>query len=932
MNKLAQFINRYAKIIILIVLLVTIFGITQIKNLKVEDDITKYLAENDPEISFYRDVSKKFGKYDKDMTLVSLEFNDLFTLENLQNIKLITEQLTKSNNIISVDSFLNMPKIITTDFGIEVRNFVEVFPESEEEVQEIKKTALEDNMLKGTYLSEDGKVVLLSIKSPEHINGVLLRRELEETIKKNQGNIKHMEIFGLPIMETQITEMALNNMSLAFIATILVLTLLFYCFRSLQGTILPISIALLTSFWLLSWTASSGQTVTIVISAIPVLMIALVTAYGIHFISRYYEYRHLFSPQEALQRTIVSVLIPIMMSALTTMAGFASLTSAVIRPMTEFGILATIGILVAFLLSIFLLGAIFSIFIPRKVPQNFSYQASDLVTRALRVIAQSLFTKKKLIFGVTVIILISSGFFAFQIKPDSSIESRLGLKNPITKTMNYFKEKFGGVDFLYVYISAENVKHPYILRCMDKIQNYAGNLPALAQPSSITTFLAQLNYAMENKKIIPAHPDKIDNLWFFAGNNEYINSMLTDDNHSTIIQIRTREMTSLAVNSAIEQMEKFIQNIPAKVRKIDLSLLPQSEKNQYFPFIVQDIISSWQANGMKINEQKEEELSQKLIEVTSLPLENFYSPDEEFVEELLQVSALELEDMGISLPTIRPFIFNYLENNYQDHLFIKNLSQELDLPIEDAQYIQEIIDNSMYIMGERQKIRYIQAEIENILNTQLNQENADYLWYLTDEYLYIPDTEGEINFSYRLTGTPVILNEVNQSVFQGQIKSMLVAFIVVFILLMLQFGSLLVGLIAMVPIFCTILTAFGIMGLSGISLNIGTMMVASIAIGAGIDYTIHFINRYRQELTNHKNESITALKITLTGTGRAIVFNSLSVAAGAFVLTLSEINMISEFSRLIGSLMLISVVYTLLLLPLLLHLNTAKLSKNNLRN
>ena len=71
------------------------------------------------------------------------------------------------------------------------------------------------------------------------------------------------------------------------------------------------------------------------------------------------------------------------------------------------------------------------------------------------------------------------------------------------------------------------------------------------------------------------------------------------------------------------------------------------------------------------------------------------------------------------------------------------------------------------------------------------------------------------------------------------------------------------------------------------------------------------------------------MKITLTGTGRAIVFNSLAVAAGAFVLTFSEIDMIAEFTRLLSSVMLISVVYTLLLLPLLLHhINSKILGKS----
>ena len=916
MNKLARFIRKHSKLIIVFVLVITILGITQIKNLKVEDDITKYLSENDLEIQFYQEISEKFGKYDANLTLVSLEYNDLFELSNLQNFKVIAEQLENSNYIVSVNSFLNMPKIIATDFGIEVREFVEVFPETEQEARQLKETALEDDLVKGAYLSSDGQVGLLMIESPDNVDGMLLRKDLEDIINQQKGNIKRIEYFGLPMMETQITEMALKNMSLAITAALVILVLLYYCFRSMQGTFLPILVALLSSFWLLSLVASSGRTVTIVISAIPIIMLSLVTAYGIHFISRYYEERHYLSPQDAVEKSIEFVFVPIMMSALTTMAGFASLVTAVVRPMTEFGVFATIGIFVAFLLVIFLLGAIFSTFVPKKAPENFSYHANDLVTRLLKVIAQSIINKKYLVFGIIATVVLLSIIFSFQVKPDSSIENRLGKNNPITQTMDYFKEKFGGVDFLYVYIEADNVKHPYILRSMDKIQNYASRLPSLAQPSSITTFLTQLNNAMENKKIIPSNPYKIDNLWFFAGDNEYINSMIANENQSTIVQIRSREMTSLVVDRSIQQVKQFIETIPNLVKAVDLNTLSIRQKEQYSSYIADDIISSWQANGNPI--ENIENVKEKLVQIAGLPEEDFIQSTETFMEEVIQLSTLELEDFGISSTEIQPMILEYLDVYPEETLLIESLIQQLDIKTEDADYLKNILDSSILIASDREKIKYAQNEIARITSRQLDQEDANYLWYLTDDYVYVPDENGEIHFSYRLTGIPVITNQVNDSVFQGQIQSMLTAFIIVCILLILQFGSILIGIIAMIPIIFTILTAFGIMGIGGISLNIGTMMVASIAIGAGIDYTIHYINRYKLELKKH--DRIKAMKITLTGTGRAIVFNSISVAAGLFVLAFSEINMISEFAKLIASVMLISVVYTLLLLPLLLQM------------
>ncbi|KUK91993.1 MAG: Putative RND superfamily exporter, partial [Thermotogales bacterium 46_20] len=596
----------------------------------------------------------------------------------------------------------------------------------------------------------------------------------------------------------------------------------------------------------------------------------------------------------------------------------ASLVTAIIIPMTEFGIFATIGIFVAFLLVIFFLGAIFNVFAPKKVPENFSHHSEDLITRFLNFLGNSIVRKKGLIISIIIVVVIVSGFYVTQVKPDSSIEARLGLNNPITKSMDYFKDKFGGVDFLYVYTEAENVKHPYILRSIDKIQNYARRLPSLSQPTSISIFLTQLNEAMENKKIIPANPAKIDNLWFFAEGNEFVDSMIKDDDQSTVLQVRSKEMTSLVVEQSIQEVEQFIQQIPKTVKEIDMSQLSPEEREQYYPYIAEDIISSWQANGIDFNQTPIEELKEELIHIASMADTEFVRPGEDFIEEVISLSSLELEDFGITAAEIEPAIVNYLQSNLDGSLFIEDVTDQMNISEYDAEYLQNIIDSSIAIATEREKIQYAQEQIANISDLQLTQDDANYLWYLTDDYVYVPADEGEVSFSYRLTGIPVITNEVNKSIYDGQVKSMLTAFLVVFILLIVQFRSLLTGIVGIVPILLTIITAFGIMGIANISLNIGTMMVASIAIGAGIDYTIHFINRYKHEFTKN-TEPVKAITMTLTGTGRAILFNSISVAAGCFVLAFSEIKMISEFAILIGSVMLISVVYTLLFLPILLH-------------
>jgi predicted RND superfamily exporter protein len=108
------------------------------------------------------------------------------------------------------------------------------------------------------------------------------------------------------------------------------------------------------------------------------------------------------------------------------------------------------------------------------------------------------------------------------------------------------------------------------------------------------------------------------------------------------------------------------------------------------------------------------------------------------------------------------------------------------------------------------------------------------------------------------------------------------------------------------------------MGLFGIPLNVATLTIASIAIGAGVDYNIHFLSRWYGEL--RLGDARRAVEHTIKNTGRGILLNALGVAGGFYVLGFSQIGMLRTFGPLVATVLLLSAVYTLLLLPLLLHL------------
>jgi predicted RND superfamily exporter protein len=143
-----------------------------------------------------------------------------------------------------------------------------------------------------------------------------------------------------------------------------------------------------------------------------------------------------------------------------------------------------------------------------------------------------------------------------------------------------------------------------------------------------------------------------------------------------------------------------------------------------------------------------------------------------------------------------------------------------------------------------------------------------------------------------------ILSELAHKVVDGQLVSLGLAILVVGILLMILFRSVMAGLISATPLAISVTTLFGLMGIFRIELNIATAMLSSIMIGVGVDYTIHYLWRFKEERQKGLDLKEAAKK-TLTTTGRGIVFNALSVMVGFIVLFTSSFIPVRFFGFLV---------------------------------
>jgi predicted RND superfamily exporter protein len=190
------------------------------------------------------------------------------------------------------------------------------------------------------------------------------------------------------------------------------------------------------------------------------------------------------------------------------------------------------------------------------------------------------------------------------------------------------------------------------------------------------------------------------------------------------------------------------------------------------------------------------------------------------------------------------------------------------------------------------KLKEFEEKINNYINNHINFEGI------------------EINITGRIS-TIMVLSEL---IVQSQLLSIIISLILVFFITAILFRSIILGFISTVPIIITICLNFGLMGWVNIPLDLATVLIASVAIGIGIDYTIHYINHYKTERINGATV-LDAIKNTNTTTGKAIIFNACSVGFGFLVLILSSLASIGVLGAMIALTMFVTSLGSMTLIP-----------------
>ena len=206
----------------------------------------------------------------------------------------------------------------------------------------------------------------------------------------------------------------------------------------------------------------------------------------------------------------------------------------------------------------------------------------------------------------------------------------------------------------------------------------------------------------------------------------------------------------------------------------------------------------------------------------------------------------------------------------------------------------------------------------SLANVRFNLHVADYR-LLTEIIPTIQSyVENEFNndeIRASLSGRVMVNYTWLKTIGDNHVRSLLLSLVFVWIAAAMMFRSLLAGALSLIPVGMSLLLVYAVMGFGGIWLGIGTSMFAAIAIGLGIDFSIHTLDRMKELIMNRQGNFDERLADLFPSTGRALFFNFAALALGFLVLTTSEVPPLIRFGLLVAVAVTTSFIASMTILP-----------------
>jgi hypothetical protein len=890
-----------------------------------DDDLLAFLPPGNADVATFRQINERFGGLD--VGIVGIRVGDPFDGDFLAKLETLTRKLNEVDAVAYALSIANVEDF-TLDpekGGFRADYLVRPLPQSPAEAAALRDKVMSRDHIVGQLISADHKAVIIyAFLKPD-----AKPRETANEVRSVVGEaFADHELYwgGAPFISTYIYDATQGDMKRLIPWAVAVIVLLIVAsFRDVLGAALALVSTAMGIAVAHGAMGLMGVDANIVLGSMPVILFAVGSAYAIHVLVRYYAERGERDCEEALIAALSDVGPTVLAAGLTTVAGLLSFMAMDIEPMRQFGLFTGLGIAATLVLSLTFVPAVVRLLDLKARTFGKSILAAALthVTRAAR---------KHRVVVLVVLGAITAGSVAFTTRVEARMENAAFFSegSPPDRAERFLRDEFGGSQFIQIMIEGD-MTHPGVLRELGRLADVISLERHVSAVTHIGQVLSLVNEAFSGERRVPVTQAQVKTLYSLLAGRAAVAQLVDDKAERALLMVKIDTDEHASVAALLGRIEAIVESDAIKRYRVATDA-PAARALASLRIAAELHLDQAQRDALK--RELESPLAEPVPGELARDLTTFLASDESLLEdaERPHIAAMVTTLLAIGGPGDEAQISRALDEALPSPGADDAAEDGGEAGAEDggegaeearverAALIADLAGSLVTPLREIwRQARATAAIVRLSAATGIavsEQKRAPVLGALLDAsgnqpQLLPAEGDGDGALGYVVSGTPVLYRGLAKSVTQNQFYSLALAMGLVLVIMVGLFRSLWSGLLAAAPTALTLVVVYGFMGARGVHLDIGTSMLASIIIGAGVDYAVHLLAAWRGA------DSDEAVAYATAHAGPAIWINALMVAAGFFVLTLGDAKPLQNVGGLTSAAMLSAALITFVAIPAL---------------
>jgi predicted RND superfamily exporter protein len=494
-DKAVSFSLAFPWIILIFFAALTIFFGAKTTSLKFETDIDNLATKSASEIKEIELAARDFSIWEP---LYLVLVGDTRTLETWQRIALTTANLRKVENVARALSPLDSTYMTLQGFSVKSLPVTSATPSNEEELKVFRNNlSMSFDSRFSVSPSEDAVVVRLYIRGGLGSRGKKAIDEIQKILQDEWGEGGYYltgELFlGYSVDKTVVADViTLFPLAIAIVFLVTILS-----FRSIAGVMAPTITVLSTVVVTLGFMATLGKPLTIISAVLPVLLIAMSSADSIHIFSRYREEISRGSQKrQAITQSINSLVLPVVMTSLTTAAGFGSLVFSSIIPMKELGYFSVFGIIYAMLFSLLAVPALLSLLPAPRVDIASSRSVEEpFMDKLLYRFSMAVAEKRRIVLLISIAVALVCVVGITNVQFESNLSRYFRKGSAVSMGVINFEERFGGSSLLIIAVDSGKeggVMTVNFMKALGEMEKVLNSFDILSRTSSFYSLVGSI--------------------------------------------------------------------------------------------------------------------------------------------------------------------------------------------------------------------------------------------------------------------------------------------------------------------------------------------------------------------------------------------------------------------------------------------------------